>query len=630
MKKKVYACIFTLIITVLISFILSCAGTPEVSAEREEPSETPSETAPEKPTQDLTDTPSPEPSTEPSAKPAEEPALRAAELGEEEEMIFYEEEMAVLEGSEAGAVPPGKSSRSEETGTSYSPSSSESGLKAGFADDNKQYGYFMDFLEKYKDVRHFPMKVQERIILNITDNQGKSLPNADITISSISGRILCKGKTFADGSFLFFPLEHENDNAYRAEIRAMQKTETLSFSRQGKREQIITFPFTRAIPQNVPLDILFILDTTGSMGEEIYRLKTTIELIHMNLTNLSTKPKVRFGLVLYKDLYDDYRTRTIPLTENLDEFRAALAEVEAYGGGDTPEDLQAALQESVANIRWNTGGIRLAFIITDAPPQLDYEDVPPYPETGLLAKEQGIKLYSVGTGGLDLQGEYILRQISQYTSGRYIFLTYGETGESTGGAPGSVSHHTGSNFQTDKLEAIIIRFAKEELSHLTDEPIESENPYFTASRIQTEEREETMEKLFSMAIQELIDYSAFSLSEGTGTAVLPIQPATEDSALNAEYFTEQLTLACGKAEDLTLVERQDLQKIAEEIKLQLSGITDDETAAEFGKVLNADVLISGKLYKKQKQFELFLKLLRVETAEVLSVTRAMIDEKLGL
>ncbi len=79
-------------------------------------------------------------------------------------------------------------------------------------------------------------------------------------------------------------------------------------------------------------------------------------------------------------------------------------------------------------------------------------------------------------------GEFILRQISQYTQGRYIFLTYGERGESEGGKEGSVSHHTGANFQTDKLESIIIRFAKEELAYLTDQPLEEGEAYFDAKK----------------------------------------------------------------------------------------------------------------------------------------------------
>ena len=193
-----------------------------------------------------------------------------------------------------------------------------------------------------------------------------------------------------------------------------------------------------------------------------------------------------------------------------------------------------------------------------------------------------------------------------------------------------MSHHTGSNFQTDKLEAIIIRFAKEELSHLTDEPITFEEPYFEAHKIPTEEREETLEKLFSMALSQLSDYAAYPVTKKTPLAILPIDPAEPALALNGEYFTEQLILAIARSGDFTLVERQDMQSIMEELKIQLSGITEEDNIAKIGKLLNAEALVAGKLYPKQDNFELFLRLLRVETGEVLSVTRASIQGELGL
>jgi hypothetical protein len=230
---------------------------------------------------------------------------------------------------------------------------------------------------------------------------------------------------------------------------------------------------------------------------------------------------------------------------------------------------------------------------------------------------------------LPLTGEYVLRQISQYTGGKYIFLTYGETGESEGGVTGSVSHHTGANYQTDKLEAIIIRFAKEELSYLTDEPLEEDSPYFQAIKIASEEREETLEKLFQMAIDQLSDYSTYPLEGKSVAAILPIEPATEDVGLDAEYFTEQMVLAVGEGSGLTLVDRGNIDEVMNELKLQLSGLTDSDTVAEVGKLLNAQVLIAGKLYMPD-DYELFLRMLRVETGEVLSVTKAVIDGELGL
>jgi len=240
----------------------------------------------------------------------------------------------------------------------------------------------------------------------------------------------------------------------------------------------------------------------------------------------------------------------------------------------------------------------------------------------------------VGTGGLDLLGEVVLRQIAQYTSAKYIFLTYGETGESEGGAPGSVSHHTGANYQTDKLEAIIIRFAKEELSHISDQPLEAEEEYFSADKIGGEQREETLNKLFSMAISQLIDYSSVRIARGTAAAVLPLSPAQRGLDLNSEYFTEQLILSFGQNEQFRelfrIVERKDLQLILAELELQLSDLAEEQGAAQVGELMGAELLIIGKLYSTAKGYELFLKLLRVETGEVLSVTKAILDTALGL
>jgi Mg-chelatase subunit ChlD len=509
-----------------------------------------------------------------------------------------------------------------------------SGLKAGFADDNKQFNYFVQFISEYgPKVSHIPIPIEERIVLKVEDSEGKSIPNAEICVSESQGGVLSRGITYADGSFLLFPAAYGDQQSYSVEVLYNQQRQRIALDRYGRREITVTFNTPRAALSRVPLDLLFVLDTTGSMGEEIQRLKTTIELINLNLSSLSTRPRVRFGMVLYKDRGDEYVTEVVPFTEDLQDFQSSLDRVEASGGGDTPEDLQAALQEAMI-LSWNRGGVRLAFIVTDAPPHLDYGQSYSYARAAAQAKEKGIKVFSVGTGGLDLLGEVVLRQIAQYTSAKYIFLTYGEAGESEGGAPGSVSHHTGANYQTDKLEAIIIRFAKEELSHISDQPIEEEEEYFTASKIGEEQREETLNKLFSMAISQLVDYSTVRIDRGTAAAVLPLSPAQSGLDLNSEYFTEQLILSFGKEENFRelfrIVERKDLQTILAELELQLSDLAEEQGAAQVGELMGAELLIIGKLYSTAKGYELFLKLLRVETGEVLSVTKAIIDTALGL
>lgn len=556
---------------------------------------------------------------------SEDRGIRSSKLSsaEADELLFYEDDTfprdispALKTGKTAAAAPP-----------------SESGLKAGYSDDNRQFNYFVNFLEEYNTVSHLNLDISERIIFYVKDINNLSISNAKVLIKS-GGNIVVSGTTLADGSFRFFPSlfgrDLENFEVLAEDPVSGKKTGD-QFTREGRRQIDLTINTARVSGERTDLDILFILDTTGSMGEEIQRLKATIQLIHLNLSSLSTKPRLRFGLVLYKDDGDEeYRTEIVHLTDNLNEFQEKLNLVEAYGGGDTPEDLQAALDDSMKKIRWNPEGLRMAFVVTDAPPHLDYGQEYDYTQASMEAKERGIKIHTVGTGGLPLDGEYVLRQISQFTSGRYIFLTYGEQSESGGGAAGSVSHHTGANFQTDKLEAIIIRFAKEELSYLSDRVPDADDPFFEANKIDTEEKEETLDTLFGMAMEQLRDYSSYAVNTGTRAAVVPFSFKQKELGPDAEYFTERLILSSESSDIFTLVERKDIQKILVEQNLQLSGITEGENAVKIGQILNADVLITGNLFGMDNSFELFLRLVRVETGEILSVTRSVIDRKLGI
>ena len=556
-----------------------------------------------------------------TAKAGEAGGARAADTGGKGAVEFA-----------LGAAPtPAPGARAAAATRAATPSAS--GLKAGFADDNRQFNYFVQFLEEYaRGVEHRPIPIDERIVLKVVDSAGRSVPNADVRISG-GGEVLAQGLSYADGTFIFFPLEHEATlSTYRAEVASGGRAQAIDIDRRGPRSVTVSLERPRAGFQRVPLDILFVLDTTGSMGEEIERLKTTIELINLNLASLSSKPRVRFGMVLYKDRGDEeYATRVVPFTENLAEFQAALAKVSAAGGGDTPEDLEAALGRAIHGVQWNRDGIRLAFVITDAPAHLDeYRPSYTYVDAVHDARRGGIKFFSVGTGGLPLEGELLLRQVAQYTCGKYIFLTYGERGESEGGSPGSVSHHTGANFQTDKLETIIIRFAKEELAHLTDQPLDQGDDFFEATRIAGEDKGDTLGKLFEMALGQLVDFSSARIPQGTRAATLPIVPAPDGLKLDAEYFSDSLIQALSRNKTFTTVERKDLQKILAELELQLSGLADEANAARVGRILGAEVLLSGTLYRKADSFELFLKLVRVETGEVLAVTKAKVDAKLGL
>ena len=520
---------------------------------------------------------------------------------------------------------------------------STSGLKAGFSDDNAQFNYFVDFLEKYKHVPHYAYDISNRMSLIVLDKDNKPIVNARIELytSSNGGKgtlLLETGVTTADGIFRFYPLElakrldpqNQNLPSLWAVITYNQQRIEKLLDCNGVRNQEIVFATARTVKQPVPLDIVFVMDTTGSMGEEIDRLKATIQIINDNISTLKPRPAVRFGMVLYRDRGDEYITKTIQLTNNLSAFEKELAKVKAGGGGDRPEDLESALDETINKINWNTDGIRLAFVITDADAHLDYGRTYTYIDASVDAKNKGIKLYTIGTGGLPLQGEYLLRQISQLSNARYIFLTYGEKDESEGGTEGAVSHHTGSNFTSDKLEVVIIKFVREEMAYQSDAPIVTEEEYFEAQKTESQKNEEILSQLFEQALNNLLDYSSIKITKDTPIALLPITAQNDENKAVAEYFSEQILITASKLQRFKLVERKDLQKILQELELQLSGLVDEKNAVKVGYLLGAEVLITGTLYIKEDKYEIFIKLLRVGTGEILAVTRAKIDKKLGL
>ncbi len=507
----------------------------------------------------------------------------------------------------------------------------KSGLKASFVDDNKQFNYFLNFLKKYRIKETYHIDVSERFIIKFHDEKGNNLPDVEVKIYSSDGKLLEKGLTYSDGTYLFFASMYDK-NSFRLEAKYKSQTVTKLFGIQDKRSFDIKFNNVhRGKVDKIPLDLLFIFDTTGSMSEEIKRLKATIELINLNLLEFKPKPDLRFGMVLYKDTMDVYVTKIIPFTRDFNAFTSQLRSVvSSGGGGDGPEDLQKALYDAMKKIKWRKNGVKTAFIITDAQPHLyPKEKNYTYIDAAIEAKSKGIKLYSLGSGGLNLAGEYVLRQLSQFTSANYIFLTYGETGESEGGKPGSVSHHTGENFNSKNLETVLINILKNEMRHYLGKPIEVDE-YFEANPVKDEKPKETLDMLFTKAINQLYDYSGIKIEKNTPTAISPIVSFDKTDDATAEYFTENLQFALVKNKKFKAVERKDLQPVLKELKFQLDELSDESKAAELGKFLGAKFLIIGKLYKKNEYYELYLKLLNVETVEILSVTKLKINKKLGL
>jgi Mg-chelatase subunit ChlD len=153
-------------------------------------------------------------------------------------------------------------------------------------------------------------------------------------------------------------------------------------------------------PKKPKVEVVFCLDTTGSMGGLIEGAKAKIWAICNQIANGKPIPDLKVGLVAFRDRGDEYITRVFDLTDDLDAIHGHLKTFKAAGGGDTPESVNEALHVSVNKIKWSTDNstLRIIFLVGDAPPHMDYPDDVKYPVTCKLAAEKGIIINTVQCG----------------------------------------------------------------------------------------------------------------------------------------------------------------------------------------------------------------------------------------
>ncbi len=176
-------------------------------------------------------------------------------------------------------------------------------------------------------------------------------------------------------------------------------------------------------PAHPRMEVVFVLDTTGSMSGMIAGAKQKIWAIANKLKSAQPTPEISFGLVGYRDRGDAYIAKVYGLTTNLDDVYTNLYAFEAQGGGDEPESVNEALHRAVRDLQWSTDPqvLRVIFLVGDARPHMDYRDDVSYADTCKLANTKGILINTLQCGRL--RGtEAAWREIAALTNGTYAAI----------------------------------------------------------------------------------------------------------------------------------------------------------------------------------------------------------------
>ena len=367
-------------------------------------------------------------------------------------------------------------------------------VTAGMVDDNADFGEYLAYRQRNAGLPVRERDIAERYLLEVTDTAGRPVHDAEVAVQR-AGRAepVMWARTDTAGRVWLHPRAFlapgVDDRALGIAVRKGSAWSRATLVR-GERAAVQVRLGQASVVQRPRLDLVFLIDATGSMGDEIAKLKASMQAMSQQISRLPGSPDICYGLVAYRDRGDAFLTRAHDFTDDLAAFQSVLARVQAGGGGDMPEALNEALHETVHRMSWRSEAARLVVLVADAPPHLDYGGCMEPPEAegfgpprgqrpGLgrpgacpqydvdmqAALAKGIKLFAVGASGLDPVGEYIYRQIAQYTAGRFVFLTYKDAAD-PGSGPGTQTPHDVRGYSVQTLDRLIVKLVGDELARL--------------------------------------------------------------------------------------------------------------------------------------------------------------------
>jgi len=185
---------------------------------------------------------------------------------------------------------------------------------------------------------------------------------------------------------------------------------------------------------NAPkVEVVFVLDTTGSMSGLITGAQQKIWSIANAIISAEPRPYIRIGLVGYRDRGDDYVTRVYGLSDNIDKVYEDLMGFKADGGGDTPEAVNKGLYDALHGMQWTKGknALRIIFLVGDAPPHVDYQENFTYKSLCAEARQRDIIINTIRCGS-DRDTEKCWKEICSLSGGKYASI------DQTGGVVATV------------------------------------------------------------------------------------------------------------------------------------------------------------------------------------------------
>lgn len=271
-----------------------------------------------------------------------------------------------------------------------------------------------------KFVPQWGLHLTQRFTVQLTNQKGYPLSNRYVALTDSRGTTLFQART---------------DNTGKAELwgslTSKQAQDGLYVTAEGQRVQakpykegLIRIQTDEACGAQDEADVLFVIDATGSMGDELRYLCAEMKDVIRRSQGAVEGLKIRTGALVYRDHGDDYLTRISRLTSDINETQQFLDRQHAGGGGDFEEAVPEALKAALNVADWNDEArARIIFLVLDAPCHDDFATISMLHEQVRNAAAMGVRIVPVVCSGLDKAGELLMREIALTTNGTSFFLT---------------------------------------------------------------------------------------------------------------------------------------------------------------------------------------------------------------
>lgn len=324
-------------------------------------------------------------------------------------------------------------------------------LTGGEWNDNRNFDFWAELLGQRSGWTEMSntwgLYTLNRIKVHVTDEKGDAR-NVTVTLEGDSD-VIWTAVTDNTGTAYLFHSVNPTVKQLPKKLSVKQNGQILGeFEYNGKSEAELVINAETTPARN--LDLMFVIDSTGSMGDELNYLQTELTGVIERIAG-ERQTAIRLCTEVYRDEVDEYIVKSSEFTFDIDAEIDFLDKQFAAGGGDYPEAVVEALEAAVYKQEWDSSATQLMFLVLDAPPHYTNDNITRLHKVTAEAAKKGIRIIPVAASGVDTDTEFLCRSLAVLTGGTYTFLT------DHSGIGNSHLEPTVGYYQVEKLNEMLVR-----------------------------------------------------------------------------------------------------------------------------------------------------------------------------